>query len=204
MNWWRSCLPPRAPPAVPPSPPMPGSSAASTVPCGGTDSSADSGSVISEYEGYGDGESVVSGVDTAPPRKRKRLPRRPKTIGAYDRLKLRKAKEAVYRQAEKEKREESQMDEALPLKINKKLPALEDLMGEMSGLPTPDITAEIMRYIDGMARIAQVYSNRNGTGKKLLNEAALSARAALTTLAIRAQQLESETSSSKELEALRK
>lgn len=55
-----------------------------------------------------------------------------------------------------------------------------------------------------MARVAQVSSRLKGTGKKTLNEAALNAKAALTTLAIRAQKLETETSSAKEIEVMRR
>lgn len=105
--------------------------------------------------------------------------------------------------AEKERREEAQiLNEALPLKLSKNLPALEDLMEEMGNLPTPDITAEIMRHIDGVARVTQVSSNLKGTAKKVLNVAALNARAAITTLALR--ELETEASSSKEMEVLRR
>lgn len=105
--------------------------------------------------------------------------------------------------AEKERREEAQiLNEALPLKLSKNLPALEDLMEEMGNLPTPDITAEIMRHIDGVARVTQVSSNLKGTAKEVLNVAALNARAAITTLALR--ELETEASSSKEMEVLRR
>lgn len=77
-------------------------------------------------------------------------------------------------------------------------------MEEMTNLGTPDKTAETMRHIDGVARVAQVSSKLKGTGKKTLNEAALNAKAALTTLAIRVQKLENETTSAKEMETMRR
>lgn len=55
-----------------------------------------------------------------------------------------------------------------------------------------------------MARVAQVSSKLKGTRKKTLNEAALYTKAAVTTLAIRVQKLEDETSSAKEMETIRR
>lgn len=140
-------------------------------------------------------ESIVSG--THPLKKRKRG--RPETTGQYAIFKQRKKEEQV---TERERREEALlMDE--DLKFNKNLPTLEDLMDDMVHLPTPDIMAETIRHIDGVARMAQVFTKMKETIKKTLNEAALNAKAALTTLAIRTQKFETEAAFSKEIESLR-
>lgn len=55
------------------------------------------------------------------------------------------------------------LDENLPLKFNKNLPTLEDLMDDMVHLPTPDITAETMRHVDGVAKMAQIFTKMKGT-----------------------------------------
>lgn len=71
-----------------------------------------------------------------------------------------------------------------PLRLNKQLPRMEELMEKLEANPTPDISAESMRHADAVARVAQVLTNLKETAKKQLNHAALYIKTAITTLAI--------------------
>lgn len=77
-------------------------------------------------------------------------------------------------------------------------------MEKLEANPTLDISAESMRHADVIARVAQVSKNLKGTAKKQLNHAALYIKIAITTLAIRAQQLESGAEAAREIESLRR
>lgn len=72
------------------------------------------------------------------------------------------------------------MDERLPLKLdtnpNRKLPTVEDILDNMNHCPTPDITAQAMRRMNDVARVAQVATNLKGSTKNTLNLAVLNAR----------------------------
>lgn len=149
---------------------------------------------VSDTESLASAPAIMCEASVHLGQKRKRSKGRPETTRAFRLKKLRQEEEAAFQQTEKERAEEEKiLNENLPLKLdtnpNRKLPTVEDILENMCHCPTPDITAEAMKQINSVARVAQVATNLKSSAKSVLNLAVLNARAALTTLAIRAQQL---------------
>lgn len=135
--------------------------------------------------------------------KRKRKKGRPETTGEHHKAKQRWAEQAAAALAEKEREEERRItDDSFPLRQSKSLASVGEKMEEMDNLSILAISAEAIKYADVVARVAQNSSNLKGTAVRELNKAAIHMRAALTSMAVKAQQLSEEGETAKLINGL--